>query len=87
MRKILVIGSGKSASSLLKYLLDKSASENLFITVGDLNLNAAKKLIGNHQNAKAILLDIFDETSRTSAIKNADIVVSMLPARFSYRGC
>ncbi|TGV02854.1 saccharopine dehydrogenase family protein [Flavivirga rizhaonensis] len=82
MRKILVIGSGKSASSLLKYLLDKSASENLFITVSDLNLNAAKKLIGNHQNAKAILLDVFDETSRTEAIKNADIVVSMLPARF-----
>ena len=82
MRKILVIGSGKSASSLLKYLLDKSASENLFITVGDLNLNTAKKLIGNHQNAKAILLDIFDETSRTNAIKDADIVVSMLPARF-----
>lgn len=82
MRKILVIGSGKSASSLLKYLLDKSATENLFVTVGDLNLNAAKKLIDNHQNAKAILLDIFDEKSRTSAIKNADIVVSMLPARF-----
>ncbi|MDO5978440.1 saccharopine dehydrogenase family protein [Flavivirga spongiicola] len=82
MRKILVIGSGKSASSLLKYLLDKSASENLFITVGDLNLNTAKKLIGNHQNAKAMLLDIFDETSRTNAIKDADIVVSMLPARF-----
>ncbi|GAA3596021.1 saccharopine dehydrogenase C-terminal domain-containing protein [Flavivirga amylovorans] len=82
MRKILVIGSGKSASSLLKYLLDKSTSENLFITVGDLNINAAKKLIDNHKNAKAILLDIFDEASRTDAIKNADIVVSMLPARF-----
>ncbi|NMH87028.1 saccharopine dehydrogenase family protein [Flavivirga algicola] len=81
MRKILVIGSGKSASSLLKYLLDKSASENLFVTVGDLNLDAAKKLIGKHQNAKAMLLDIFDETSRTNAIKEADIVVSMLPAR------
>ncbi len=79
MRNILIIGSGKSASSLLKYLLDKSASENLFITVGDLNLNAARKLVGSHQNAKAILLDIFDETSRLDAIKNADIVVSMLP--------
>ncbi|AUP79905.1 saccharopine dehydrogenase family protein [Flavivirga eckloniae] len=82
MRKILVIGSGKSASSLLKYLLDKSTSENLFVTVGDVNLNAAKKLVGNHKNAEVILLDIFDETSRTNAIKNADIVVSMLPARF-----
>lgn len=80
MRKILLIGSGKSASYLLKYLLDKSAGENLFITVGDLNIEAAKKLIGNHKNAEAILLDIFNEASRKNAIKDADIVVSMLPA-------
>ena len=82
MRKILIIGSGKSASYLLKYLLDKANSENLHIIVGDININHAKKLIANHQNAEAILLDVFDETSRISAIQNADIVVSMLPARF-----
>ncbi len=82
MRNILVIGSGKSASSLLKYLLNKSTAEHLFITVCDLNLNAAKKLVNHHENAKAISLDIFDKVSRTNAIKNADIVVSMLPARF-----
>jgi saccharopine dehydrogenase-like NADP-dependent oxidoreductase len=80
MRKILVIGSGKSASYLLKYLLDKSTLENLFITVGDLKVDTAKKFIGNHQNAEAILLDIFNEASRQTAIKNADIVISMLPA-------
>ena len=44
MRKILIIGSGKSTSYLLKYLLDKSSSENLFITVGDLNIEHAKTL-------------------------------------------
>lgn len=82
MRKILIIGSGKSTSYLLKYLLDKSASENLFITIGDLNIEHAKTLIGNHKNAEAITLDVFDESSRTEAIKNADIVVSMLPPRF-----
>lgn len=82
MRKILIIGSGKSTSYLLKYLLDKSASENLFVTVGDLNIKKAKALIGNHKNAETITLDVFDTASRTKAIKNADIVVSMLPARF-----
>ncbi|MEP1488211.1 MAG: saccharopine dehydrogenase C-terminal domain-containing protein [Algibacter sp.] len=80
MRKILVIGSGKSTSYLLKYLLDKAASENLFITVGDINLNNAKKLIDNNINAQAIVLDVFQENSRKTAIKNADIVISMLPA-------
>ncbi len=82
MRKILVIGSGKSTSYLIKYLLDKSTSENLHITIGDINLDNAKKLIGNHENATAITLDIFNENSRVEAVKNADIVVSMLPARF-----
>lgn len=80
MRKVLLIGSGKSSSYLLKYLLNKSAEENLFITVGDINIENSKKIIGNHENAATICLDIFDETSRKDAIKNADIVVSMLPA-------
>ncbi len=82
MRKILVIGSGKSTSYLLKYLLDKSNSEKLFITVGDINIENAKIIIGKHQNAKAITLDVFNEESRKDAIKNSDIVISMLPARF-----
>ncbi|MBN4070809.1 saccharopine dehydrogenase NADP-binding domain-containing protein, partial [Olleya sp. AH-315-F22] len=82
MRKILVIGSGKSSSYLIKYFLDKSESENLYITIGDINLENANKLIGNHKNAKAIHLDVFDKNSRVEAVKNADIIVSMLPARF-----
>lgn len=82
MRNILVIGSGKSTSYLIKYLLDKSNSEKLHITVGDLDIENAKKLIGNHENATAITLDVFNENSRREAIKNSDIVISMLPARF-----
>ncbi|WP_452232330.1 saccharopine dehydrogenase family protein [Lacinutrix sp. MEBiC02595] len=82
MRKILVIGSGKSSSYLIKYLLDKSNTEDLLIIVGDINFTHAKKLIGDHENAQAILLDVFDKNSRQEAIQNADIVVSMLPARF-----
>ena len=82
MRKILVIGSGKSASYLIKYLLEKSVSENLHVIVGDINVVNAEKLIGSHQNAEAIVLDVFDQVSREKAIKNTDIVISMLPARF-----
>ena len=82
MRKILVIGSGKSASYLIRYLLEKSEQEKLFITIGDISLENIQKLIGNHKNAKGIILDVFDKDSRQNAIKDADIVVSMLPARF-----
>lgn len=82
MRKILIIGAGKSSSYLIKYLLDKSESERLHITIGDLNIDNAKKLVGNHKNASVTYLDVFDEVSRIEAIKKTDIVISMLPARF-----
>lgn len=82
MRKILIIGAGKSSSYLIKYLLDKSETENLHITIGDLNFDNAKKLVGDHKNSEVITLDVFDASSREEAIQGSDIVVSMLPARF-----
>lgn len=80
MRNILIIGAGRSASSLIKYLLDKSETEKLHITIGDLSLELAQKKTQNHKNASAIALDIFDENQRKKEIQNADIVISMLPA-------
>ena len=82
MRNILLIGAGRSSSSLIKYLLDKSTTENLQITVGDVNKEFAESKINNHPNAKAITLDVFNEIDRRAAVKDADIVISMLPARF-----
>ncbi|NGX82744.1 saccharopine dehydrogenase C-terminal domain-containing protein [Aequorivita sp. KMM 9714] len=82
MRNILIIGAGRSATSLIRYLLDKSEEENLFITIGDISVQSAKKLIQNHPNAKGILLDVFNDAQRKEAVKNSDIVISMLPARY-----
>ena len=80
MRKILIIGAGRSASSLIQYLLNKSVKENLHLVIGDLSLDLAQKKTNNHPNATAIALDIFDEDQRKKAIQIADIVISMLPA-------
>ena len=80
MRTILIIGAGRSASSLIQYLLNKSVKENLHLVIGDLSLNLAQKKTNNHPNATAIALDIFDEDQRKKAIQIADIVISMLPA-------
>ncbi len=82
MRQILIIGAGKSTSVLISYLLEKSESENLFLTIGDLDIDQAKKLSQGHKRCKAIVLDVFNKESRETAIKEADIVISMLPARF-----
>ena len=82
MRNILIIGAGRSATSLIKYLLDKSEEENLFITIGDISEENAKKFTQGHPNATGIQLDVFDEKQRQLAIKSTDLVISMLPARF-----
>lgn len=82
MKNILIIGAGKSSSSLIKYLLEKSNKENLMLTIGDISTENALKLIDNHKNAKAIQLDVFDNIQREKVIKRSDIVISMLPARF-----
>jgi saccharopine dehydrogenase-like NADP-dependent oxidoreductase len=80
MRNILIIGAGRSASSLIQYLLNKSAQENLHLTIGDLSLELAQRKTNNHPNATAIALDITHVTQRQSEIQKADIVISMLPA-------
>ena len=82
MRNILIIGAGRSATCLIRYLLDKSSSEKLFITIGDISEASAKKFTKDHPNAKGIVLDVFNKEQREAAVKNADIVISMLPARF-----
>ena len=82
MRNILIIGAGRSTTSLIRYLIEKSSSENLFITIGDISLESAQKLTKNHPNAKGILLDVFNKKQREEAVKAVDIVISMLPARF-----
>ncbi|MDC1237209.1 saccharopine dehydrogenase NADP-binding domain-containing protein [Polaribacter sp.] len=82
MKNILIIGAGKSSSALIKYLLDTSEQENLFLTIGDISTENAHNLINNHQNATAIVLDVFDKKQREEQIQKADLVISMLPARF-----
>ena len=61
MRHILIIGAGRSASSLIQYLLLKSEEENLHLTIGDLSLELAQRKTKNHKNATAIAFDIYNE--------------------------
>jgi saccharopine dehydrogenase-like NADP-dependent oxidoreductase len=80
MRNILIIGAGRSASSLIQYLLNKSEQEQLHLTIADIALELAQRKTNNHPNATAIAIDISNENQRKSAIEKADIVISMLPA-------
>jgi len=80
MRKILIIGAGRSASSLIQYLLNHSEQEKLHLVIADLSVELALQKSNNHPNSTAIALDINNIEERQFQIKNADIVISMLPA-------
>jgi|TARA_B110000914_G_C15496364_1_gene463479 saccharopine dehydrogenase-like NADP-dependent oxidoreductase len=80
MKKILVIGSGKSAVTLIDYLLNESVSSNWNVTIADYNVDNALKSAKSHINSRPISFDINDVNQRNQEIDRADIVVSMLPA-------
>jgi saccharopine dehydrogenase-like NADP-dependent oxidoreductase len=84
MKKILVIGAGRSSTSLIKYLLDNSSKENWSVTVVDFNLDLASQKINNHPLGKSFKLDANNREERRKFISNSDIVISMLPARMHY---
>ena len=82
MRSILIIGAGKSTSSLIHYLLKASHQEDLQLIIADKHKTIADAHAGQHDRAKAIALDVFNTAERQQAIQDSDIVISMLPARF-----
>lgn len=81
-RTILVVGAGKSTFHLLKYLVDEAEKEDLYLRVGDLDPEQVPEKISAHKRCETFRLDIFEPESRKEAVRDADIVISMLPARF-----
>ena len=80
MKKILVIGAGRSAVTLIKYFLDNSIVNNWQVTVADFSIELAEIAVSNYANGKAIYFNVNDDNQRKTEIGNADIVISMLPA-------
>ena len=83
-QKIFIIGAGRSASSLIKYLINVSAKNNFELTIGDKDVSLVKDKIDGHKCASAIRFDVLNDDQRISEIKNADIVISMLPATLHF---
>jgi saccharopine dehydrogenase-like NADP-dependent oxidoreductase len=81
MKKILIIGAGRSTVSLIRYLTSEAASHDWQVTVADVDLKLAQSKTGNNPRARAVAMNIDDEQQRVEEIKQADIVISMLPAQ------
>ncbi len=79
MKTILVLGAGRSSSSLISYLLDQAVKNKWKVVVGDASRAMANDKVNGHPCGEAIQFNIEDEQA-TAVIRSADCVVSLLPA-------
>jgi len=82
MKKILVLGAGRSSQSLVEYLLEKSQEDQFQIILTDREKELALNRVRHHENGKALTLDVTNEKERDALIGDADLVISMLPVNF-----
>jgi saccharopine dehydrogenase-like NADP-dependent oxidoreductase len=80
MKTILVIGAGRSSSTIIKYLLDHAAEYNWHVRVGDMDAELALKKTGSHPNSSAFQFNALNAEERKKEIGSAELVISMLPA-------
>lgn len=81
MSKILIIGAGRSSSSLIDYFLSNAKTYAWHITIADANKAAVESKISKYKDiATAVEFDVHNTSLREDLIKQADFVVSMLPA-------
>lgn len=80
MKTILLFGAGRSSTSLIKYLLERTEQDQFKLHIADQSIESIQQKISQHTNALATALDIKDEAARTQLIREADVVISMMPA-------
>jgi len=78
MKSILVLGAGRSSSSLIAYLLRHAPHHDWKVIVGDADLETARKKTGDHPFGSAISFDILGPES-ADHIQGSDLVISLLP--------
>jgi saccharopine dehydrogenase-like NADP-dependent oxidoreductase len=78
MKKILILGAGRSTSVLIGYLEKNAGIFNWEITVGDLQPDT----VSVSPATRIISFNVFDEQQLHAEVQATDLVVSMLPARF-----
>jgi saccharopine dehydrogenase-like NADP-dependent oxidoreductase len=84
MVKIFIPGAGKSATSLIQYLLQHAEQYDWHICVGDLDQSLAQRKTQGHARAEAVYFNVKEEALCDRYVSNCDVVASVLPADFHY---
>jgi len=79
MQQLLLFGAGKSATSLIRYLIGIAAGRDWRLIVAESNLALATSKIGDASHACAVQVDVTSDDERNALVSQADIVISLLP--------
>lgn len=80
MKNILIIGAGLASSALIRYIESNAKEYDWQLTVGDQDKDLVSHKICSA--TRAIRFDVFDSVQLNAEVENADVVISMLPAKF-----
>jgi saccharopine dehydrogenase-like NADP-dependent oxidoreductase len=79
MSTILIAGAGKSSSNLIHYILAHAPHYKWKVIVADGSAAAIHEKINGNPFAHAAVIDITQASERTPLVKEADIVISLMP--------
>jgi len=82
MKRIILLGSGLSATNLIKYILEHSEEHDWHLSIGDINPEVPRQKVKGHHRASVFHFDIFDDNLLKTSLQGADVVISFLPAAF-----
>ncbi len=80
MKHLLILGAGRSSSTLIREALNRAAIHGWHVHVGDVDGALAERKVNGHPNGSAFAMDPKDLASRDERIQSADLVISMVPA-------
>lgn len=80
MKKILLIGAGRSTGSLIKYLTDNAKTNKWELTIADRNFEFLDEKIKELSFVTTLNFDVNNQEQRESLINSSTLVISMLPA-------
>jgi saccharopine dehydrogenase-like NADP-dependent oxidoreductase len=80
MKNVILFGAGKSATSLIDYLIEQASRNKWQVTVVDADAFLARAKVGKSPHATVETFDIHDAEARGKCIAAADLVISLLPA-------
>lgn len=79
-KRVVILGAGRSSSSLIRHLLTHAEAEGFTVRIGDLDPALAARKAEGHPRASTFALDAGQPEARRQEIEAADLVISMLPA-------